>query len=87
MSPFSRELSVTAESRESLGERDGLDAELIDDDDVDQQWNEASVEFAVGDGLDPDHISSCSRRYRSYRVADNTYQPFGGGPRRHCARR
>ncbi|KFB09266.1 BA14K family protein [Nitratireductor basaltis] len=31
-----------------------------------------------------DHIKSCFERYRSYRVADNTYQPYGGGPRRQC---
>jgi hypothetical protein len=26
----------------------------------------------------------CRLRYRSYRAEDNTYQPFGGGPRRSC---
>jgi hypothetical protein len=26
----------------------------------------------------------CQQRYRSYRASDNTYQPFGGGPRRAC---
>jgi len=26
----------------------------------------------------------CYARYRSYRVEDNTYQPYGGGPRRQC---
>jgi ubiquitin len=26
----------------------------------------------------------CYARYRSYRVEDNTYQPFDGGPRRQC---
>ena len=31
-----------------------------------------------------DHARSCMQRYRSYRVADNTYQPFDGGPRRAC---
>jgi hypothetical protein len=31
-----------------------------------------------------DHVQSCMRRYRSYNMADNTYQPFGGGPRRQC---
>jgi hypothetical protein len=31
-----------------------------------------------------DHMSYCSSRYRSYRPQDNTYQPFGGGPRRQC---
>lgn len=27
----------------------------------------------------------CGARYRSYDPADNTYQPYGGGPRRACA--
>lgn len=31
-----------------------------------------------------DHNSRCSKRYRSYRPEDNTYQPFDGGPRRPC---
>ncbi|HEV7418011.1 MAG TPA: BA14K family protein [Tianweitania sediminis] len=30
------------------------------------------------------HIRDCSQRYRSYRIEDNTYQPYGGGPRRQC---
>ncbi len=31
-----------------------------------------------------DHISDCFSRYRSYRVSDNSYQPYDGGPRRQC---
>lgn len=31
-----------------------------------------------------DHVSYCFSRYRSYRPEDNTYQPYGGGPRRQC---
>ncbi len=31
-----------------------------------------------------DHASYCFGRYRSYRPEDNSYQPFGGGPRRQC---
>lgn len=30
------------------------------------------------------HVQSCFDRYRSYRPEDNTYQPFGGGPRKQC---
>jgi hypothetical protein len=30
------------------------------------------------------HLSRCQQRYRSYNVADNTYQPFDGGPRKPC---
>lgn len=43
------------------------------------------VEYASDDmQLDGDHIDYCFSRYRSYRPEDNTYQPFGGGPRRQC---
>ena len=45
----------------------------------------AYVEYASDDmQLDGDHIDYCFSRYRSYRPEDNTYQPFGGGPRRQC---
>jgi hypothetical protein len=30
------------------------------------------------------HARSCAQRYRSYDAADNSYQPFDGGPRRQC---
>lgn len=31
-----------------------------------------------------EHAQSCFARYRSYRPEDNSYQPYGGGPRRQC---
>ncbi|OCW57100.1 BA14K family protein [Hoeflea olei] len=31
----------------------------------------------------PQHVSWCYDRYRSYRAGDNTYQPYNG-PRRQC---
>lgn len=37
-----------------------------------------------GAAFNSDHAQSCLDRYRSYRVEDNTYQPYGGGPRRQC---
>jgi len=33
---------------------------------------------------DTEHIQSCFDRYQSYRPEDNTYQPYGGGPRQQC---
>lgn len=30
------------------------------------------------------HAQNCLQRYRSYRAEDNSYQPYGGGPRRQC---
>ncbi len=34
--------------------------------------------------MSEEHISECFSRYQSYRVEDNSYQPYGGGPRRQC---
>ncbi|MEM5582149.1 BA14K family protein [Roseibium sp. AS2] len=34
-------------------------------------------------GLTPAHYQWCNQRYRSYRSADNTFQPYNG-PRRAC---
>lgn len=31
-----------------------------------------------------EHAEYCFSLYRSYRPEDNTYQPYGGGPRRQC---
>ena len=31
-----------------------------------------------------DHVDYCYSRYQSYRPEDNSYQPYGGGPRRQC---
>lgn len=39
---------------------------------------------ATGNASSDDHVRYCLDRYRSYRVEDNTYQPYGGGPRRQC---
>ncbi|CAN7327041.1 BA14K family protein [Neorhizobium sp. LjRoot104] len=34
--------------------------------------------------VDPAQADWCFARYRSYRIEDNSYQPFSGGPRRQC---
>ena len=41
-------------------------------------------EDSVGAFADFEHVQSCFDRYRSYRPEDNTYQPYGGGPRQQC---
>lgn len=41
-------------------------------------------EMPQGRSYSRDHIRECFARYRSYRVEDNSYQPYGGGPRRQC---
>ncbi len=46
----------------------------------------ASAEVATSqqDALDPAHAEWCYDRYRSYRMEDNSYQPFGGVERQQC---
>lgn len=39
---------------------------------------------ATADFSDVAHIEDCLRRYRSYTPHDNTFQPYGGGPRQQC---
>lgn len=77
----------------------GIEAELVNDQPVENgaagNWRgynafaeeASSVQYAVDDSAayaGSDHASYCFNRYRSYRPEDNTYQPFGGGPRRQC---
>lgn len=50
---------------------------------------EVMVQTVSADGggyavFDDSHIAFCLDRYRSYDPADNSYQPYGGGPRRQC---
>ncbi|MAS03583.1 MAG: hypothetical protein CL534_02655 [Ahrensia sp.] len=48
--------------------------------------SEENAQYASNDvaGLSDAHINDCMNRYRSYRVSDNTFQPYGGGPRQQC---
>lgn len=39
----------------------------------------------VAQNPEQDHATWCEARYSSYRIADDTYQPLGGGERRRCA--
>ncbi|WP_425476048.1 BA14K family protein [Mesorhizobium yinganensis] len=34
--------------------------------------------------VDARHKALCLARYQSYNSQDNSYQPYGGGPRRQC---
>lgn len=47
---------------------------------------EASIIYISGEAsaVSDEHIRACMSRYRSYRAEDNSYQPYGGGPRRQC---
>jgi hypothetical protein len=44
----------------------------------------ASDEPTYVDAHSVGHAQACMDRYRSYRMEDNSYQPYGGGPRRQC---
>lgn len=44
----------------------------------------AKEDEPAGNHVSAAHIKSCFARYRSYRPEDNSYQPYGGGPRRQC---
>lgn len=57
--------------------------------DDDASWGNAVQTAHAGTmndmAMDDDHIQACMYRYRSYDPSDNTYQPYGGGPRRQCS--
>lgn len=50
---------------------------------MEPQVEHASLEGVTG-FVTADHAQSCFARYRSYTAEDNTYQPYGGGPRVQC---
>ncbi|RST88422.1 BA14K family protein [Aquibium carbonis] len=52
--------------------------------DVGQQDYVEETASAQAYGLPSSHVQSCFDRYQSYRPSDNSYQPYGGGPRRQC---
>lgn len=81
VSPYSDDITAAAETLSpppaeddayaEEGEGAFLEAETISD---------AGAYAAVPE----EHIDYCFSRYRSYRPEDNSYQPYGGGPRRQC---
>ena len=76
VSPFSGDLAAAAEDVSSpLAESY---PELLAEPAV-QYASDGPAAFASDD-----HVSYCFSHYRSYRPEDNSYQPYGGGPRRQC---
>jgi len=65
------------------GSQNGHSAQLVDNT-VTGAVETADGQDAGGTAIDPAHADWCFARYRSYRVEDNSYQPFSGGPRRQC---
>ncbi|NMA99841.1 MAG: BA14K family protein [Phyllobacteriaceae bacterium] len=50
----------------------------------DGAYQEASLQQGASADLTSEFVAACMSRYRSYRVEDNTYQPYGGGARVQC---
>lgn len=76
ISPFSKGASTAAAPAE---------AESYEEASVDRPYVAYVTEDEEPGGyLSPEHVQSCFDRYRSYRPEDNSYQPYGGGPRRQC---
>ncbi|TYR32506.1 BA14K family protein [Mesorhizobium microcysteis] len=74
-------------------EAGGADLEVVTSEDGFGEYAEAAASGSSSYGetqhdayadFASDHVAYCFDRYRSYRPEDNTYQPFGGGPRRQC---
>ena len=81
IAPAARDLAPAAEDPQPsagdavlyAGQADGPSSPSV-------EW----VSVAESGFASPDHVAECFSRYRSYRPEDNTYQPYGGGPRRQC---
>lgn len=91
VSPYTSELTQETDAEPALGTPParGVEAQLVNSEIVGEEAafvDEPVVQYAVDDTAyaGSDHESYCFSRYRSYRPEDNTYQPFGGGPRQQC---
>jgi hypothetical protein len=49
-----------------------------------QTVSDDGFQESAGSPQSDSHADWCLARYRSYRMEDNSYQPFDGGPRRAC---
>lgn len=56
-------------------------AEMADDAEV---MNASATTTSDSPLVMEENVMACMQRYRSYRMSDNTYQPYGGGPRQTC---
>lgn len=74
VSPFFEDTTVAAEEGGIL-----LDASASEASDAERISQQASAAPSSDE-----HVISCFERYQSYRADDNTYQPYGGGPRMQC---
>ena len=92
VSPFSGDMAAASGAAASDGAPSWVAEsypELLEEPAV-QYDSDGTDAFAPNDALasdafaSDDHVSYCFSRYRSYRPEDNSYQPYGGGPRRQC---
>ena len=92
VSPFSGDMAAASGAAASDGAPSWVAEsypELLEEPAV-QYASDGPDAFAPNDALasdafaSDDHVSHCFSRYRSYRPEDNSYQPYGGGPRRQC---
>jgi hypothetical protein len=83
LSPYFEDLAAGDEPMPPARSDDGRYAEAVDDQSpLPLQY--ASDDVLDGANVDPEHTRYCFSRYRSYWPEDNSYQPYGGGPRRQC---
>ena len=87
VSPFSGDMAAASDGAPSWVAESY--PELLEEPAV-QYASDGPDAFAPGDAFasdafaSDDHVSYCFSRYRSYRPEDNSYQPYGGGPRQQC---
>lgn len=86
VSPFTREAETMRAEGGGLGLEPtvSLAEGFADAGDPDLPVVHYASDAAEAGYLTEDHISDCFSRYRSYRPEDNSYQPYGGGPRQQC---
>jgi hypothetical protein len=85
-SPYSS-VTTAGLSSEPSSKTEAMTAAAEDQPVADREPNtveQVAYEDTANPYVDGDHAQSCFDRYRSYRVEDNSYQPFDGGPRRQC---
>ena len=84
-SPFSANMASSSSQGQDVSPppADG-DSFAEDDAPSDDYGAEQAAASGVSGYGTAEHAASCFARYRSYRPEDNTYQPYGGGPRQQC---
>jgi hypothetical protein len=87
VSPYLEQLAAGEQRAEDVIEvsldADGYGAAAEDDGSA-ARFMQVGGTAAINAPLTDEHMRYCFDRYRSYRPQDNSYQPYGGGPRRQC---